>query len=66
MSQLEAIQQQVLELTQLELNAFEAWFNQLKQDAWDQQIAADLDAGHLDVLIGEALEDYRTGRVSKR
>ena len=38
----------------------------LELDVWDQQIATNLDAGDLEVLIGEALEDDRAGRVSKR
>ena len=38
----------------------------LEPDVWDQQIAADFQAGRLDAVIGEALEDYRAGRVSKR
>ena len=66
MSQLEVIQQQILELTQPEIDALDTWLNQIKQEAWDRQIASDLEAGHLDALIDEALEDYRAGRVSKR
>ncbi len=66
MSQLEVIQQQILELTQPEIDALDLWLNQIKQEAWDRQIASDLEAGHLDALIGEALEDYRAGRVFKR
>ena len=54
MSQPEFGQQQMLELAALEL------------DVWDQQIATNLDAGDLEVLIGEALEDDRAGWVSKR
>ena len=38
----------------------------LELDVWDQQIATNLDAGDLEVLIDEALEDDRAGRVSKR
>jgi hypothetical protein len=30
---------------------------------WDQQIAEDLEAGKLDGLINEALEDFRAGRA---
>jgi hypothetical protein len=38
----------------------------LTQDEWDVQLEQDLNAGHLDALMAEALEDYKAGRVSKR
>jgi len=34
-------------------------------EAWDQQIAEDFDAGKLDVLIAEADEAIRSGRVAE-
>ncbi len=36
------------------------------QDEWDAQLERDVDAGLLDDLMAEALEDYSAGRVSKR
>ena len=43
------IKQQILELTPLEVDAL---------DAWDRQIVLDLETGHLESLIGKALEGY--------
>lgn len=53
MSQLEVIKQ-ILEST-----AFQP-------DVWDQQMVADLEAGRLDELMIEALEDDRAERVPER
>jgi hypothetical protein len=36
------------------------------QDEWDAQLEHDLNAGLLDDLMAEALEEYAAGRVSKR
>jgi hypothetical protein len=38
----------------------------ITQDEWDMELERDLNAGHLDALMAEALEDYKAGRVSKR
>jgi len=36
-----------------------------KEEAWDQQIKEDMEAGRLDHLIEKAIEDYKAGRCSK-
>lgn len=64
MSVIEKIQEEVSQLTPEQLAAFDKWFAEYKADAWDRQIEADVEAGRLDFLIEEALEDLRTGRAT--
>lgn len=36
-----------------------------KEAAWDQQLKEDMEAGKLDHLIQEAVEDYKAGKCTK-
>lgn len=65
MSKLEAIQEQILELTQVEINALDTWLNQVKQALWDEQFAEDVHAGRLDMLGAKAKADFEAGRFRK-
>jgi hypothetical protein len=47
-----------------ELVRFRAWFVEFDADAWDRQIEEDANAGRLDALADEALEDHRAGRTT--
>ena len=48
-----------------DLAKFRARFPELDAWLWDQQIAEDFAAGKLDVLIAEAREDFKAGRVQE-
>jgi len=48
-----------------ELAKFRAWFVEFDADAWDRQIEEDANAGRLDALAEEALEDHRSGRTTE-
>jgi hypothetical protein len=48
-----------------ELAKFRAWFVEFDADAWDRQIEVDVNAGRLDALAEEALEDLRAGRTTE-
>jgi hypothetical protein len=48
-----------------ELAKFRTWFLQFDADAWDVQIQDDVNAGRLDALAEEAIEDYRAGRTTE-
>jgi hypothetical protein len=63
MSSLEQLEQTVQSLSSQDFAKFRAWFLELDDRLWDQQIAEDLKAGKLDGLIDEALEDFRAGRA---
>lgn len=36
-----------------------------KEEAWDQQIKEDIEAGRLDTLIEKAIQDYKAGKCTK-
>ncbi len=36
-----------------------------KEEAWDQQIKEDMEAGRLDHLIEKAIQDYKAGKCTK-
>jgi hypothetical protein len=48
-----------------ELSKFRAWFIEFDTDAWDRQIEEDIQAGRLDALAEEALQDHREGRTTE-
>jgi hypothetical protein len=54
MSELEQLEQQVLELSPENLAKFRAWFIERDYESWDKQIEADVASGKLDNLIAEA------------
>ncbi len=66
MSKLELVQQTILELTKLEQQQLERFFEELHQTLWDEQIEQDFEAGRLDTLMNEARADFRAGRTLKR
>jgi hypothetical protein len=64
MGTVEDISQAVRRLSQAELKAFRAWFAEFDAVAWDQQFDKDVEAGRLDSLAEEALEDLDQGRCT--
>ena len=63
MSELEQLEQQVLNLPPQDLAQFRAWFLEFDARVWDQQIEADLKAGKLDALIAEARAEFKAGKA---
>ena len=63
MSRLTEIQQQILALPEAEYKQLRQWFNELDWEKWDREIEADSDAGKLDFLIAEALEEKEKGTL---
>jgi len=53
MSDLEQLEQQVLELSPEDLAKFRAWFLEWDDEQWDKQIEADVAAGKFDKHIAE-------------
>ena len=53
----EAVQEKLPEILQQTLIA--------KEEAWDQQIKEDMEAGRLDHLIKKAIQDYKAGKCTK-
>lgn len=62
MSELEKLEERVQNLSPEELKKFQAWFVEFDAQIWDEQIAADSNAGKLDKLVWEALADHKAGK----
>ena len=63
MHNLKEIQSIVFSLPLEDLVRFRQWFLARDANAWDMQVKSDVEAGKLDFLAAEALEEYRTGNV---
>ena len=63
MNVVESIEKEIEKLSPKELAEFRQWFHQYDADAWDKQIEADAAAGKLDILAGEALSEYESGKA---
>ena len=63
MSELEQLEQQVLQLSPEDLAKFRAWFIELDYQLWDKQIETDIAAGKLDRFIAEARAEFKTGKA---
>ena len=63
MTSVAKIQEEILALSETDYRQLKQWFNELEWDEWDQQIAADSDAGKLDFLIDEVLEAKEKGTL---
>ena len=63
MSEIENLEQKVRSLSSEELSEFRTWFIEYDQQAWDQQIEADLKSGKLDKIISEAQAEFKAGKA---
>ncbi len=61
MQTVEEIQQAIEALPEEDYERIRQWLAEADWDDWDRQIAADSEAGRLDFLAKEALEDKRRG-----
>jgi len=61
MSTVTEIEAAVERLSREDLARFRAWFQEFDAEAWDRQFEQDVQAGRLDALADEALEDLRKG-----
>ncbi|MBP7360927.1 MAG: hypothetical protein KBH05_04530 [Nitrospira sp.] len=62
MSKVEAIEQQIENLSSDELAAFRRWYVAFDAEAWDRQFQADVKAGKLDAIAEKALRDHTSGQ----
>ena len=62
MSKVEAIEQQIENLSSDELAAFRRWYVAFDAEAWDRQFQADVKAGKLDALAEQALRSHTSGQ----
>jgi hypothetical protein len=63
MSSIEQIQAAIEALPQAEFARLRQWFQEKDWEEWDRQLEADSQAGKLDFLLAEALEEKRQGTL---
>ena len=66
MSTVEQLEEALRRLSPDERAAFRAWYAQFDAEEWDRQFEADVAAGRLDWLAGEARNDRQEGRCTDR
>lgn len=59
----EDIEKAVEQLAPQELARFREWFANFEADQFDAAIARDAEAGRLEVLAQEAIDEYRAGKT---
>lgn len=57
------IERAIEQLAPDELAQLADWFQEFLAEAWDRQIEADVQAGRLDKLMGEAEGEFQAGRT---
>jgi hypothetical protein len=65
MSKIEAIEKQIQELSEEDLALFRKWFAEFDAHLWDRQLERDVQAGKLDSLAEQALQEHRQGKTTK-
>ncbi len=63
MDKVSILEEEVKKLSESELAEFRKWYLKYDERCWDQQLAADLDAGRLDDMAAEALAEYKLGKT---
>ncbi len=63
MTRVEQLERDIMALSRSELAALKDWFQSYLADEWDRQIEADAEAGKLDRLAREALDEHKAGRT---
>ena len=58
------IEYAITQLAKNELNELVTWLQEYRHALWDKQIAGDLDAGRLDLVITAAENDYQSGSAN--
>lgn len=62
MSRVEKIAEQVRTLSSAELRELRAWLDEFDNHNWEEQFAAEVDAGKWDALAEKGLRDHREGK----
>lgn len=63
MTEIEALQERILNLHHEDFVKFRDWFRQLEDENWDRQIQADFKAGKFDKLIEKARSEFAQGKA---
>lgn len=64
MSTVLEIEKAIQKLEPKEIHEVADWLQELREELWDKQIAADAKAGRLDKMIAKAKAGYRAGKAT--
>jgi hypothetical protein len=64
MTKLEQIEKSVETLSDEEIKAFSAWFDELRWQRWDRQIEEDSKSGKLDKLLDSVRAEIAAGKTT--
>jgi hypothetical protein len=64
MSTIDEIKLAIHHLSRKDLELFRAWFYEYEANAWDTELAEDVQAGKLDPLAEQAIKDLEQGRCT--
>ena len=62
----EEIENAIARLSREELARFRSWYNEFEADIWDRQFEDDVNAGKLDKVAEQAINDFKTGQCRER
>ena len=65
MDVVEDIKNKVENFSPDQLARFRKWFQEFQAQRWDEQFEADVEAGRLDTLAEEAINDFKKGSCSE-
>ena len=63
MSEVEAIESRIRDLTPQDFACLRKWFHEFENECWDQQIASDFKAGKFNSLIEKARAEFAQGKA---
>jgi hypothetical protein len=65
MSTIDEIKSAIDHLSRKDLELFRAWFYEYEANAWDRELAEDVQEGKLDTLAEQATKDFEEGRCTE-
>lgn len=65
MGRVTVLEDQIRQLSEVELTEFRLWFAEFDAQAWDRQIESDALAGRLDRLADEAIQAHTAGETTE-
>jgi len=65
LNEVELLEQRIAALDNVAFAKLRDWFVEFEQRRWDQKIETDESEGKLDVLINNALAEYKSGKASE-
>ena len=65
MKSIKEIESAIKNLSPEEFARFQEWYDSFEADHWDRQLEEDINAGRLEKLSRQAVDDFRKGRCTE-